>query len=133
MYFYRCKTKSSNLYIFFIIMSSFLIWTEMLRLAYFWTFQKLKDRMHPRPNDVHGTTMERLWFVRIWRVQSIASLLLLQDLIWPWMVVPVRVPFMGQIEMFRNYSSLIGQRAKNKAIRNKYTKKKKKKKMKKRT
>ena len=43
-----------------------------------------------------------------------SSLPLIPDPLWPWLVVPVKVPSMDQIDLFKNYTFLIGLYAKKK-------------------
>ena len=49
--------------------------------------------------------MVRLHF---WKEGSNSSLTLLPDSLLPGVVVPVKVPYVGQIDMFENYMYLIG-------------------------
>ena len=44
----------------------------------------------------------------LWGVWSIISLPLLSDLLLPGVVVPVKVPFIGIIYLFKNYSYDLG-------------------------
>ena len=57
-------------------------------------------------NDVLSVTLNSIWWwsssLEIWWIWSTPSLPLLSGPLWPGMVVPVRVPSMGQIEKF-NY------------------------------
>ena len=56
----------------------------------------------------YDTKLHLMVTIQIWKVWSALSLLLLQDSLWSGVVVPVRIPFMCQIDLFKNNLYLIG-------------------------
>ena len=51
----------------------------------------------------YDTELHLMVRLQIWRMWSTPSLLVISGPLWPGVVVPTRVPFMDQIDLFRNY------------------------------
>ena len=56
----------------------------------------------------YNTRLHQMVRLKFWRVWSTHSLPLLQGPFWPGVVIPVRVPFMYQIDQFENCLCLKG-------------------------
>ena len=57
--------------------------------------------------SVYNTKLHLVVRLQLWRMQSTLSLPLLLGPIWPRVVILVKVPSTGQIDLFENYSYLI--------------------------
>ena len=70
------------------------------------TSKKCACSPHPNPHSKTDLVSNPTWW-EVWIITSPPSLPLLLGSPWPGVVVPVRVLFIGKINLFKNYSYLI--------------------------
>ena len=63
--------------------------------------------VRPPPQRVYWIWHKAIWVLKLWGIWSNPSLPLLSGPLWTWVVVPFRVPSMGQIELFNHFPTSI--------------------------